>query len=188
MAGTMRFIALLFVAAAVPGAGDAATILIPDDTTPCDFKAWAMDPDPKGLNVRAAPDAAAEVIARFVERTKEANGQYVEFRAHGFKNGWLLVEGGEYGDYGDPPPRTPVYKGWGWVSASLVGGALTSIDGDGLHEAPTDGSKARPLGRGIDEIKVRKILGCAPNWVKVDTDVGAGWVHSLCSNQVTTCS
>lgn len=85
------------------------TILIPPDMTSCNTEGWATDRDPNGLNVRAAPSAKAPVIAHFKFRADVENATNVQFDIKGFKDGWLLIEGGTYGDYGDPQPKEPVY-------------------------------------------------------------------------------
>jgi len=168
---------------AVMGAG-AATVEIPAKMTRCSFSAWSQDITPQGLNVRAAPRAAARVLARLVEE-KQATGAFVEFRVLGVSNGWFLIEGASHGDYGDPPPKTPVYAGKGWVSGSLVGGQLLAGK---LYDAPSETAHSRPYGKDTDAVEVKRVLDCNGDWVQVEADIGIGWVRGLCSNQATTCA
>lgn len=161
----------------------AETVEIPAGMTRCGFSAWSRDTTPQGLNVRAGPQATAPVIARLVE-DKDATGSFVEFKVLGVSNGWFLIEHASHGDYGDPPPKVPVYAGRGWVSGSLIGGQLFA---GRLYDAPSATARSRPYGKDTDAVTVKRVLDCKGNWVKIDADIGTGWVRGLCSNQVTTC-
>jgi hypothetical protein len=170
------------VSLAVPAIG-ATPVEMPAGMTRCDFSAWSQDSTPQGLNVRAGPRANAPVIARLVEQ-KQATGSFVEFEVIGVSNGWFLIDHASHGDYGDPPPRVPVYAGQGWVSGSLVGGQLLAGK---LYDAPSDSARSRLYGKDTDAVQVKRVLDCTGEWVKVEADIGTGWVHGLCSNQATTC-
>ena len=80
-------------------ADKAATL--PAGTVPCDFGAYSIDRDPKGLNVRAEPSVKARVLGTlpppFKVRRSDADepddGYRTEFTIIGFKDGWFLIEG-----------------------------------------------------------------------------------------------
>ncbi|MGA8171691.1 MAG: hypothetical protein WB816_12795 [Methylocystis sp.] len=162
------------------------TIAPPPDMAICDAHGWSTDRDPNGLNVRASPTEKAPVVARFVYRPDAVNGSNVQFDIIGFKNGWLLIENGSYGDYGDPEPKQPVYAGKGWISASMVAGQLFG-SANRLFAAPSKDAPARKLAKPADEVSVKKVLECRRGWIKLETTEGTGWVGGLCNNQVTTC-
>lgn len=164
----------------------ADSIVVPPDTIACSLRAWAADPDPQGLNVRAAPNTSAAILGHYIWRKNADAGNFVEFNINGFKDGWFLIDGGTYGDYGDPPPPEPVYSGRGWVHGSRIAGQLLGLT-HGLRAEPDAKASEKPLGKAPDAVVVKKLLACKGNWVKLDTDVGTGWVAGLCSNQVTTC-
>lgn len=164
-------------------AGAPAPVTVPTDIVPCTINAWSNDPDPAGLNMRSAPDAKAPVVARFAQRP-EGEGSLVEFDVIGFRNGWFLVTHATYGEYGDPPPKKPLYVGKGWVHGSRLSGQLFA---GGFHDRPDDAAPGRPYGVDTDAVQVRQLIECRGEWAKVATDVGTGWVKGLCSNQVTTC-
>jgi hypothetical protein len=164
----------------------AESIAVPPDTVACSFRAWAADPDPQGLNVRSAPNLKAAVLGHYIWLKNADAGNFVEFNVKGFRDGWFLIDGGSYGDYGDPPPPEPLYSGRGWVHGSRIAGQLFGTT-HGLRAEPDSKATEKPLGKAPDAVVVKQLLACKGDWVKIDTDVGTGWVAGLCSNQVTTC-
>jgi hypothetical protein len=178
--------AILLAVMAGAAWGKEPMIATPPDMAVCDAHGWATDRDPNGLNVRSSPTAKAPVVARFKYRADGAYGAKVEFDIIGFKNGWLLIENGSYGDYGDPEPKEPVYAGKGWVSASMVAGQLFG-GANKLFAAPSKNAASKKLAKPADGVTVKKVIECRRGWVKLDTDEGTGWVGGLCNNQVTTC-
>ncbi len=166
--------------------GEEPAIADPPDMAVCNTNGWATDRDPKGLNVRSGPSAKAPVIAHFKYRAEAANGSNVQFDIKGYKDGWLLIENGAYGDYGDPEPKEPVYSGKGWISASMVAGQLFG-GANRLFSAPSKDAPSKKFAKTPDAVTVKKALECRRDWIKVETDEGAGWVGGLCNNQVTTC-
>ena len=123
----------------------AASATVPSDMVPCKLEGWSTDKDPNGLNVRAAPNASAAILARLPPRPQAESGSLVQFEILGVRDGWLLIKGASYGDYGDPPPATPLYSGMGWVHGSRVGGQV--IGGQnvvGLYSEPKDSAKRLP--------------------------------------------
>ena len=57
-----------------------------------------------------------------------------------------------------------------------------------LHVGPTATSHSRAYGKGTDEVTVKRLFACQGTSMKVETDIGSGWVPGLCGNQVTTCN
>jgi hypothetical protein len=189
MQRTSRMILAAFAAVAVGTGALAASVSVPQDTISCKLEGWSTDKDPKGLNVRAAPDASAPILAKLLPRPQAESGSLAQFEILGFKDGWVLIKGASYGDYGDPPPATPLYSGMGWVHGSRVGGQLVGGQNVvGLYSEPKDTAKRLPRPANVDEIAVNALLGCTGSWAKVDTNIGVGWVYGLCANQVTTCN
>lgn len=167
----------------------AASVSVPADTVSCKLEGWSNDKDPNGLNVRAAPNASAPILARLPQRPQAENGALVEFEILGFKDGWVLIKGASYGDYGDPPPATPLYSAMGWVHGSRVGGQLVGGQNViGLYAEPRDSARRLPRPGNVDEVEVKALLDCTGLWAKIDSNIGVGWVYGLCSNQVTTCN
>lgn len=167
------------------GQAAAVNVAVPPDTVACSFRAWAADPDPQGLNVRSSPNLKSDILGHYIWRKNADAGNFVEFNVKGFKDGWFLIDGGSYGDYGDAPV-VPPYSGRGWVHGSRIAGQLLGLT-HGLRAEPDAKAAEKPLGKAPDAVVVKQLLACKGDWVKIDTDVGIGWVSGLCSNQVTTC-
>jgi hypothetical protein len=65
------------------------------------------------------------VVARLAPRTgADITGTLPEFEIVGYQGGWFQVTGATYGDYGDPPPRRPLYSGKGWLPGASIGGMV----------------------------------------------------------------
>lgn len=183
------------LAAAAPAA---AAVEIEAAPTRCDFHAWSKDPDPAGLNVRAAPRRDAPVVARLAGPRKIDGETFaVEFQVTGGKGGWLRIEGAEFADYGSG--TVPVYAGPGWVAAALVD---VSVEDERLRRSPSDTAAivdaARDLPDGSREtLALRRILACDGRWIEIEAEflkgeekhgrAARGWATRLCGNQVTTC-
>lgn len=183
---------------------------LPAGTMPCDIYGWSEDKDPKGLNVRAAPDVKSKVLgtlpAPYKFKAKGNNvpegGWLTEFNIIGYKDGWFLIEnatppGKDYEDESVYPRNAPKpYAGRGWVSANKVGAQYANGDTrmGGLYQAPHSDANWMPARtEGGSEIGPdggpNKILACSGYWALVEShDKVRGWWRRLCSNQVTNCS
>jgi hypothetical protein len=182
---------------------------LPSGTVPCDLGGYSIDPDPKGLNVRAEPSAQARVLGTLPPRFKirgggEAappEGYATEFKIIGFKEGWFLIEGAqppgkEYESTRGYPKNAPKpYPGRGWVAGNKVGANFANGQTrmGGLFQAPhADAPWTRVVDRHGNEIGADsspdRILACSGIWALVEKNGKRGWWRSLCSNQVTNCS
>jgi len=195
MSATLRLAFAL--ALLLPGAAAAAEIAAPAQR--CDFRAWSKDPDPAGLNVRAAPKRDAAVVARLpAPREVEGEKIAVEFKVIGGDGPWLLIDGAEFADYGDGAKK--VFSGRGWVAAGLVG--VTPQDekvrlGPETTAGIVDEPRATADGN-YDFLSLTRILGCRGRWIEMEGEFRVeqkkpgrpvrGWVTDLCANQVTTCN
>lgn len=151
--------------------------------TRCDVKAYVIDHDPKGMNVRSGPGSANKVIGNLPNQDVEG----IVVHITGSQGDWVRIdlaveEGGEQ-------ERT-FFQGEGWLYGPLLG-----VDGVGgieggtkLHQEPAE--RSRVLGRmqaGGDGATVR---GCRGQWMYVEHKKVRGWAApgTLCSNPLTTCS
>ncbi len=153
----------------------------------CDVHGWGSAPV---MQVRAAPSPGARLLGVLRQRAADEGGQEItgtfpEFRITGAQGGWFRITGADYGDYGDPAPRRAWYRGAGWVRGDQIGGQVLA---GRLHAAPAETSRSRRYGKDADAVTIRRLLDCRGFWVKVEADIGTGWVHDMCSNQVTTCN
>jgi hypothetical protein len=181
---------------------------LPQGIEPCSLGAWSNDTDPKGLNVRAAPDAKARVLGIVPPLWKMPKGREVfgpepvkaEFRIVGQKDSWFLIEkiAAPGTPYGEAYPRhlPQPFKGRGWVNGRMVGAAYAhgGLPEGRLYLSPhadagfLDASDKSGNPISADGSPAR-ILACSGWWALIETDTGQrGWKRSLCSSQVTNCS
>lgn len=164
--------------AQVAAMGDAWKML---SSTPsahaCDVWALVTDLDPKGLNVRAAPDGSAAI------RTTVPTSAPVHLAAQ--RGAWFLV------CYASTPPDTEegvTLSVAGWVHGSKLGTGTRGYDKQytPLLAEPRDG--AAEVGKGPMEGEVG-ITDCQAGWLKVKAGDQAGWLprEEQCNNSVTTC-
>lgn len=178
---------------------------LPAGTEPCDIAGWSADPDPAGMNVRAAPNASARVLGKIPppwkapDRSGDADETYrSEFRIIGYRDGWFLIRNISAPGvaYGERYPRNlpQPFRGQGWVSARLVGAALANanLPPGRLYLAPSTHAATRPAMRQGEPIStgdiVQRLHACSGTWGLIEIEGVRGWWSSLCSNQVTNCS
>jgi hypothetical protein len=87
----------------------------PADMIACKPHGWSNDGDPQRLDTRGGPWLFAPAVAQ-LKRSKEAGGSNLGFGILGFKDGFFLVRGVSYSEYGYPPPKTPLNSGPGWAA------------------------------------------------------------------------
>jgi hypothetical protein len=178
---------------------------LPAGTEPCDIAGWSNDPDPAGMNVRAAPGPSARVVGKVPPPWKAPDpsgdrGETFrsEFRIIGYRDGWFLIRdisapGVAYGER-YPRNRPQPYRGQGWVSARLVGAALANggMPPGRLFLAPSAHAATRPAMRQGEPVStgdiVERLHACSGNWGLVEIEGARGWWSGICANQVTNCS
>lgn len=173
-----------------PVVGDMAQAQHVEMTACAPFGAWSNDPDPKGLNVRAAPSANAKIIGRL---PGPDGPMAASMTVYGYRDGWFLIQSHEESE---PVPMStvPLLTGEkrGWVAGSML--MLEVYDPD-LRAAPRDDARviaqlrtelrqARAENPGVS---VTRLLECRGAWRHVATNKGTGWVRETCGNPVTTC-
>jgi hypothetical protein len=185
---------------------------LPAGVTECNFGALSGDPDPAGLNVRAAPDRNAPVLGRLAAPESISRGTLVVAEVHviGFQKGWFLIKSGPFNDADLPPKGPKPFSGRGWVAGNLLTVELlrnmlkqapseTAADVVDLRVEDRDGTVLSDP----QDVKMRRILACSGDWVKVEiafvkgmkplleTDAPAGavrgWANGTCTAQLTTC-
>ena len=175
---------------------------LPAGIEPCAIGAWSNDKDPKGLNVRAEPNAKAKILGivpppRVMPKKYDAFGPEpvkAEFKVIGYRDGWFLIDeikapGVPY-DAPYPASLPKPFKGRGWVAGNKVGAApaFTGLPFGRLYKAPHVEARHEMRTGGTDNPFAR-VLSCSGAWGQVEAEGGKrGWVRGLCSNQATTCS
>ncbi len=147
-------------------------------TTACDLYAYVIDPDPKGLNVRNAPNNTALIRGRL---KPGENGVVVHVTAASAN--WLKIEDAEAMD-----DDNPVFEGSGWVFAQMLATSIRSPDAarTPIYKAP---SKQGGIVTKVPAEEEVKLVGCRGGWAKVAYNGKEGWLppESQCGNPVTTC-
>jgi hypothetical protein len=154
----------------------------------CSLKAFAIDRDPQGSNIRSAPRADAPVVAKLppLWRLGPATLEGAEFGLVGSKDGWLLIENPTGDQYDDKKARP--FRGKGWISGALVG---VTID-DGPLLASPSADAAVLVRAGNDSYDVKSVHSCVGEFVEVTAaPIGGktyrGWSRRSCASQLTTC-
>jgi hypothetical protein len=163
------------------GAAPPATS-VPADTVKCDVQLNVTDPDPKGLNVRAAPGVAPDNIIGVLK----PDGEWTTVHVVGNQGDWFLIDGAEMVDDNAPKGMRTSFKGRGWVHKSKVGGI--EIEPRDVLESPAAG--ARPVMRGTDTTRTAsmRVTACQGKFIQLRDAKNKGWASRYCTNQRTTCA
>jgi hypothetical protein len=158
-------------------------VLVPPVVTACDLRLDVVDPDPKGMNVRAKP--AGAVIARI-----PLADEWTEVHVTGNAGDWFRIDLAETVDDDAPGGMRSVYRlRHGWVHGSGLGfSELNTGEGTMLRASPSDSAKLLLRVTPDNEPRRVRVLACQGRWFRVGADAVTGWTHSWCNNQRTTCS
>jgi len=162
--------------------------------TSCTIQAFAIDPDPKGSNIRSAPRPDAPVIGHLPPRLHLSPVDIVgaEFKVIGSRDGWLLIQNAE-ATVNEQLNTVHPFEGPGWISGRLVGVRLGIAN---LRAQPRrDAAVIAQLrnekeGWGPDSFRVSGIHACEGDFVDVTTAWPRklrGWSWNPCASQLTTC-
>lgn len=214
LASQLLRVALVSCLASAAQAQETPKVERPAGMKACALQAYSRDPDPAGLNVRAAPNGRAPILGKLPHVTNAQSGSFdAIFEIIGAKDGWLLIKGAKYDpDYGPIPHAPKLYSGAGWVAGSLVGMGLLAHS---LKSAPRDDAPDVVSLSGFDDsggggpqdVAFRSLLDCDGEWYRVElplkqevgrlkpltpsdgpTDAVRGWGRGECVLQLTTCN
>ena len=179
--------ALIGLALAHIGAAPAAGVEAAGASA-CSIKAFAIDRDPKGSNIRGAPRADARVIAHLPPLWHLDPSTLVgpEFEVVSSRNGWLLIQNPKAAQYDDKTAQP--FDGQGWISGALVG--VTIDDGPLLARPSADAPVVAKSENGSYDVK--RVHGCLGKFVEVTATPNGGkatrgWSRRSCASQLTTC-
>lgn len=168
----MRIALAAFAALSLAGQARAAG----EEYRSCAIKAYGIDQDVKGMNVRAAPSAQARIV-RVV-----SNYVAGETTITGYRAGWFRVS-----KVLTAEEDTVLFRGDGWVHASLL--HLDVAAGDPtLYSGPS--RKARVLKKLTGDQPGITLVACKGDWAQVRVGGTLGWLSpgGQCSNPLTTCA
>jgi len=150
---------------------------IPSGAVTCKGSVYTVDPDPKGTNVRSAPDKDSPVI---IVIPQDSEGTVVDLAAS--SGDWMLIHSAQGVTSGF------WFRGQGWVHASLLGVRAVNRTGRkaSLHSKPDAGSSVIKMFAGETEAR---LAGCKKDWMQVKIGEQKGWLSpdDYCGNPVTTC-
>jgi hypothetical protein len=183
-------------ACSLPPAVAAAPTVDTTTAAACTLSGWSNDPDPAGLNIRAAPRADAEIVGRVPPPEEQAGDSYAaEFDIIGSRNGWFLINGVTFRDYGGGKGARVRFGGPGWVFGDKVRFLINRAE---VRSAPAENAPilarlGTPDGKGgPDSAMIDRVFGCSGAFAEATVHMEGqrqvrGWVTGICSNQVTTC-
>jgi hypothetical protein len=184
------------IACSLPPAAAVAATVDTAGAAACALSGWSSDPDPAGLNIRAAPRADAEIVGRVPPPEEQAGDSYAaEFRIIGSRNGWFLINGAKFRDYGGDKGERMLFGGPGWVFGDKVRFLINraEVRGAPAENAPILARLRTPDGTGgPDSATIDHVFGCSGAFAEATVHMEGqrqvrGWVTGICSNQVTTC-
>ena len=179
----------LFVAGSAATAEAAVAPAPPAVTVACAVELNVIDPDPKGLNVRAAPDAKSGKAGKVIAVLKPV-GEWIQVHVVGQNGDWFRIDHAEAIDHDAENGERQVFHGDGWVHSSKLGiSELYVGDGTIIRDRPApEGAVLLRIDNPDKEPKATKVLGCEASYIKVDADKQIGGTRDFCTNERTTCS
>jgi type V secretory pathway adhesin AidA len=161
-------------------------IVAPANTVACDVILNVDDPDPKGLNVRATPDAKKGKVIAVLKPV----GEWTQVHVTGQSGNWMRIDHAEAVDDNAENGQRSVFQGDGWVYTSKLGiSELYVGDGTIIRDQPKrEGAVLLQLDTDEKEPKATKVLGCEASYIKINFDGKIGWTRDWCTNERTTCS
>ena len=172
----------MFLLPAPAGAGRSVQLVgSPDEV--CSLRAYVVDPDPQGLNVRSGPGKQFPVVGK-IPRGDGAVGVNVV----GSVGQWLQVE-----DARIQGEEEVLFKGPGWVYGPMLATETRSEGYDGpkpvvkVYREPS--ARSAVAGKLPPGLEVR-ITGCKAHWARIQSKGLTGWIdgESQCANTLTNCS
>lgn len=188
---TRRILVLLGILPLIGAA--AAQDVDPAEIAQCEITVWAIDKDPQGLNIRAAPGTDSAIIGTIPPpREVEGDPFASEVEVTGSKDGWFRIKSAYFLNYYTDDENEVHFEGEGWISGRQIG---FSVEANRLHLGPSGYSPVVaefvPEDGGADHFMLERVYACEGYWVDIEgTFLGKtirGWTSDTCPNQVTTC-
>jgi len=145
----------------------------------CEVYGYVIDKDPKGLNVRSAPNGKASIVGKL---NKGESG--IEVTVIGSSNKWLQIKDAQSPDN----DAKELYEGMGWVYAAMIGTSTRGYDTGKVKLYKSPDKKGGTVGTIPKETEV-KLTGCRDSWAKVGYKGKQGWLarDDQCGASMTTC-
>jgi SH3-like domain-containing protein len=161
--------ALAFTTSTVPANAEAYT-----PQSVCQSRAYVVDPDPQGLNVRQDPSTSGVIVGKLPLNSD------VQVLAH--QGNWFKIS-----------PLSPElqgieFQGSGWVYGPLLGIKTKGYDFKPVSLYSQPDLSSETVGSVPPDTSV-DLLGCEADWLMVEHDMLSGWLEPAqqCPAALTTC-
>jgi uncharacterized protein YgiM (DUF1202 family) len=141
----------------------------------CQIKAFVLDQDSTGLNVRKNPNSRSQVVGKLPTNT--------EVQVLQVQGNWMLISPIS------PKTQNVEFQGKGWVSRALLGLGTRGYDKTTVPIYSQASWNSRIIGS-IPSTKSVKLLSCKGSWAQVEKNGLRGWLPSRyqCAASRTSCS
>ncbi|MEM6613485.1 MAG: SH3 domain-containing protein [Cyanobacteria bacterium P01_C01_bin.72] len=141
----------------------------------CQAKAYVIDQDPQGLNVRQQPNSQSQILGTLP--------LYTEVDVFDHQDNWLLVSPI------DPELQDVEFKSEGWVYGSLLGLNTRGYGQDTVPLYSEPDKSDQPIAEIAASSSVT-MVGCSGEWVLIKQKNIQGWLEpdEQCAAALTSCS
>jgi SH3-like domain-containing protein len=142
----------------------------------CQIRAFVIDKDSNGVQVRSNPSEDSKVIGNLPTNTL---GVIVNLSAS--QGDWVQLTKAE-------SPEKIQFQGTGWVKSQLLGTSTRGYGSQGVSAYASASTQSSAIGR-IPARKRVKLLSCDQSWAFVEYEGLQGWISrdDQCPSPLTTC-
>jgi SH3-like domain-containing protein len=142
----------------------------------CQIRAYVIDKDPQGLNVRSGPGNDSKIIDILPTNTI---GVIVNLNAS--QGDWVQLSKAQ-------SPGKIEFQGSGWVYSQLLGTSTRGYDTKSVAVYDSPSNQSTEIGR-IPSARSTKLISCNQSWALVEYQGLKGWIapDSQCPNPLSTC-
>jgi hypothetical protein len=173
---------VLCIAAALIGCmsdvATAAAKATPATGERCTFGAFVQEDDPAGLNVRAAPSAAARILGTlppsFASADNPGFAVRIELDVLGQREGWFHVVHARDNEQLTGRAVRKVFAGEGWVSGRKLTVKSQATQGRTAPEADAPVALALDGGDSLDGdaiVAATRLVSCRGDWAQIELDL-----------------
>lgn len=142
----------------------------------CQIRAYVIDKDPQGLNVRSGPGNDSKIIGNLPTNTIG-----VIVNVSGSQGDWVQLSKAQ-------SPGKIEFEGSGWVYSQLLGTSTRGYDTKSVAVYDNPSTQSSEIGR-IPSARSTKLLSCNQSWALVEYQGLKGWItaDAQCPNPLSTC-
>ncbi|MFM7906828.1 MAG: SH3 domain-containing protein [Microcystis sp.] len=143
-------------------------------SSPCQIRAYVIDQDSRGLNVRSNPNSRSRILGVLPANT--------DVRVFTYRGNWMLISPI------DPKSQGIQFQGRGWVYMPLLGTGTRGYGKDSVVVFANANYQSKVVGR-IPSSRPVQLLGCRGEWAFVQKEGVKGWLppEDQCAAALTTC-